>query len=312
VPTNRLIPIEEIKKLTRGSYEHVIAVVEQVVQENAEGIFGKQVGVRLLGTFPGLAIALSEDGDIARISFESTGNGSIRITKHEAVDVPQVDPNKVDDFVRSEVSRAVAEWQAGRVGAAQKIIASVAPYVGERPLMDDRDVVGKLISSFEADRPWKKLFRERSDHFRKLIGAEALASIDNSRAARKFSTLYDGSISEDQMARYHSLVRSNLAYLSSRVESLRDLVESSYGSLRSVIRSDDLEDVSVSTLALFAEDLVSDLRRLYTVLTESAKKLTETGSLGRLHDIVAEGLHEYEIAGRFVSTMARRICEAST
>jgi len=312
VSTNRLIPVEEIKKLTRGSYEHVIAVVEQVVQENAEGIFGKQVGVRLLGTFPGLAIALSEDGDLARITFESTGEGSVKITKHESVEVPKIERDNLEGYVRSQVSTAVKAWQEGRVEEAHKIISAVAPYVGERTPMDDGDVVGSLISSFEMDRPWKKLFQERREHFQKSIGAEAIAEIDNSRMARKFSTLYDGSISEDRLSRYHDLVRADLTYLSSRVESLRDLVERSYESLRSVIRSEDLEDVSVSTLALFAEDLVSDIRRLNTVINESAKKLTKTDSLGKLYDTIAEGMFEYEIAGRFVATMARRLCEAST
>jgi hypothetical protein len=312
VPTNRFIPVDEIKDLTTGSYEHVIAVVERAVQENAEGIFGKQIGVRLLGTFPTYAVALSEDGDLAKVAFERADDGAVKIVRHEAVELRSFSPDRVEDYAREQARKAVAAWEAGRVEEAQKIVSSLALYVGDRPQARDEDVVESLVTAFQAQRPWKQLFEERQDHFRKAVSAEELAELDRHKLNPKFAALYNGTISEDRVARYDDVVRSDLAYLSARVESLRDLASSSYEAIRSVIRSEDLKEASVSTLALFAEDLVSDLRRLNTVVTESAKKLTKTDCLGRLHDVIAEGLYEYEVAGRFVSAMSKRLCEAST
>ena len=312
-PMNRYIPLEEIKKLTAGSYEHVIAVVEKVVQENSEGIFGKAIGVRLLGTFPGFAIALSEEGSLARIQFERSDDGSVRISKHEELELPSFEKDRLEDYARSQVRQAVEAWHAGRVEEARQILAAVSPYIGEKlPRSQDEDVVESLVSAFQAERPWKQMFKERSENFRKALAAEELTRLDESRMEKKFAALYNGTISEDRMARYDEVVRSDLAYLTARVESLRDLASSSYEALRSVIRSEDLAEAAVSTLALFAEDLVSDLRRLHTVITESARKLTRTDCLGKLYDVVAEGMYEYEIAGRFVSAMSTRLCEAST
>ena len=312
MPTQRFIPVEELRRLARGSYEHVISAVDQMVQENARALFGEEVVAEVVGTFAGNALVLSENGKLIKVHFErSETPGKLKILRHEMLDVPTYNSGNVEDFVRKEVRAAIGAWKAGRVAEAEEKISRVAPYISDRPPMSDKKVDESLIKDLCVNRAWKQVMEKNSDPIREAIGRVEMSEIESTITEAKFRPLYSGAITEANTTKYRDLVRSDLAYLTSRVESLKALVESSYEAARSVIGSESLKgEEAISTLVLFTEDLILDLRRLHQVLSES-RKLTEIGCLGRLHDAVVAGLPNYEIAGRFVAATSKRLHQSS-
>jgi len=310
VTRQRFVPVEEVRKLSHGSYEHVIAKIEGAVTEAASGLFGKKLEARICGTFPGSAVVMSEEGHVVRAFWEQAEDGSIKIVRHEEIDVPAYAPENLDQYVRKQVARAVEAWEAGRVVEAQKIIEDVAPYIESRPQVEDSKMVEMLQIEFNAPRAWRQLYTEQVGRIRNTVGEKAMQKIDSQRSGKKFSLLYNGELAESDVSGYRDLVHGDLAYLTTRVESLRNLVESSYSSLRSVVGSDEFKnEAAIVTLVTFTEDLISDLRRLHNVITEAAKTIAKIDSLGKLYDIVSEGLYDREVAGQFVDTMSTKLQE---
>lgn len=307
MPSNRYIPVEEIRRLTLGSYENAIACVDQTAQQQAESLFGKNARVRLIGTFPGSAIVMSEEGDIRRVFYEWANDGTAKLVRSEAVEVPIFSSENVEDFVRKEVSKAVRAWSEGRVEEAQRRIADVAPFIVERPVQDDGKVVESLVVSFKAPRPWKAVYEERRSQIEEMLTPEELQEVREGHLAPKFSLLYDGQLNEEELSGYHDLVEADLSYLETRVTSLRDLVEASYSASRSVVESECKRGTELFTVfRSFTEDLISDLQRIGRVVAESRRKISRIDCLGRLYDAIVEDLSDYEVSGRFVSAMCER------
>jgi len=314
VPAERcFIPIKALRALARGSYEHVVAVVEAMVQEQSEKIFGSPVGVRVVGTFPGEVLVLSEDGRVARASFEPDGEGSVRLTGTAPAAVPIYRGDRVREYVREQVSTAVEAWRAGRRAEAAEIIADVAPYVGEGEQKDDWGEVRALLSSIVSDSPWRDLLGARRDAIRAELGAEAVRELESAQLQPRFERLYSGRapVAVEDHPRFAELVRRGLRALGDRVESLRDLVELSNAELQTVIEFDGFNGggAALSTLKLFTEDLVGDLCNLHESIVRATTTLSGVDCLGRFHDTIAEGLQDYELAGRFAVTMAQRLRE---
>lgn len=310
--SGRFIPASELRRLAEGCYEHVVSQVHSLVKENSSRLFGRQVEVDLVGTFPTSAFVLSEDGEVARVKFERAENGSLVLTGHEPVRVAAFSEDTVEDYARSQVRRAVRSWQEGRVSEAQRLIAEVAPYVDARPAKNDDKIVEALVTAYQASRPWRLLLKERRNSIYNVLGKTAVEQVLGSSPRPKFRLLHDGTLQESERIGYADLLQSDFGYLTTRVESLLDLVESHYGTLVRVIRSEEFKaEESITTLVSFTEDLISDLRRLTQITGDAPKQIMKIESLARLYDTLVAGFGEYEIAGQFIETMSKRLQEAA-
>jgi len=306
---SRFIPIEEVKKLTEGSYEHLISQIEGLVQQHSVKLFGKKTESRVLGTFSTYAVALSEDGDVIRIRYGRNDEGSLQIEGFSSVDIKSYSQANLKEFVSGEVKTAVAEWMEGRVEQAQKRIAAISHLV-DGNTMDDSKMVESFIVSLKALRPWKSIYGERKQRIRESAGLRP-GQLVEAADAPKFRLLYNGSIVEaKELDRYKDLVVTDLASVATRVGGLLEQVEAAYDNLCSVVRSEDLQDESIRMLSTLSEDLISDLRRLHDVLVAAPSQLSKPDCLGKLHDAVVEELNDYQVAGRFVTTMSTRLREA--
>lgn len=310
--TGRFIPTSEIRRLSEGSYEHIVFQVDHLVKENVVRLFGGEMACELVGTFPTSALVLSEDGQLVRVKFERAENGVLKLVSHGPEKVSVFTASTVEEFARKEIRRAVQAWREGRVEEAQRIIAEVAPYVDARPVREDHKIVESLIVAYRAPRPWKQLHQKRGGRIRGTLGDAAILELQESSPRPKFGPLHDGSLQESERLGYSDLLYTDFEYLRSRVESLRDLVEESYEPLGRVVRSEEFKDEeAITTFAIFTEDLISDLRRLHQVVADAPKQIMKIESLARLYDAIVEGWSEYEIAGKFVETMSKRLQEAA-
>lgn len=310
--TKYFLPLAEIRKLATGSYEQLIVGVDSVVQESSKALFGEEVVCEIVGTFPDSVIVLSEDGRLVRAKWERAEDGTAKIVSHQELEVPRYSAENREEYARLEVRRAVRAWQEGRVDEAQKIISEVAPYVDQRDSQDDSKVVEMLAVEFKSPRPWRTLLQTKASKIRPMIGEAAVRKIESQKAAPKFTLLYNGTLTEEEILGYRDLVESDFRYLTTRVKALRDLVKASYEGVGSVVRSEELkEEDAIKTFVTFSEDLISDLRRLHQVVSEATQKVSQLDSLGKLFDVISEGMQDYEVAGRFVEVMSRRLIEAT-
>ena len=305
------LPLAEIRKLAEGSFEQTVSLLFQEVEKSSEQIFGESVACDLIGTFPNSALVLGENGAVARIQWKRDESGQPQITSHEMVRVPRYEANDVPQYVQTEVRKAVQAWKEGRVDEAHRIISEVAPYVSEAPPKDDAKVVESLGVELRASRPWRVLLRARAAHIRPLIGESEIRRIEGKRQDPKYTLLYNGSMTESELLGYRDLVEGDFTYLTTRVGTLRKLVESSYESVRSVVLSDELkEEEAIKLFVSFSEDLIPDIRRLQKIVSEATNQISKLDSLGKLYDTVVEHVTDYEVAGRFVEAMSGRLLEA--
>jgi len=300
------IPTEEVRRLTRGSYEHLVARLEGILQEKADTLFEeKGCSAKLLGTFSGYALASSDSGKCLRIKYEESDKGRLHIVGSEPVEVKTVSEDDLHGFLRSESERVLRLYDRGSVTEAVTRLKGLVRQVGGwTPPDKEETVVESVLASLDRSRPWWGLYNERKDHILTYLGEDAGSSVT---LRPKFFKLYDGSMADKDLERYRDLVAEDLLVLQGKIQKLFVQVESARATLADLPLT---EDDTARTFSAFAEDLLEDLDRVARAASELPKQVRRVDSLGRLHDRLTTRLHDMGIASEFVSQMANRLGEA--
>lgn len=300
---NRFIPTEEVQRLTVGSYEHVIARIEEAVRADSVKLLGAKLEAHVVGTFPGYAIVLVEDARFLRIKYEES-QGVIRITGQESVQVESFAPDKLDTYLKNESQRAADAFVAGDVAGAIKRLKGLTKFVEHKNPQRDAQIVDAVIVFQRSDRLWKQVFAEKADVIRRSV-LDEIASIQQDRFQSKFLSLYDGTIGESARETYRELVIESLVKIADRASLLAGQVEASVLDAQ----SKKIEDANVRALFAFSADLVSDLRGTHKAVRETLQRVLRLDCLGRLHDALAEDFKDRELASRFAVKMSKRLGE---
>ena len=305
------VPTQEVQKLLFGSYEHLIARVDEAVQEESSQLFGSNCEAKTLGVFPGYAVVGNDSGKFVRVQFEDLQGKKLRLTGHESVEVPIVTESNLGSFVVEEAGRAVEEFLKGDTESAQARVRGLSFFIEENPESSEKALVESWIASVSSERPWRRLYKEQTQKIRKFLWGE-LTSLEENRLSPKFKKLYDGSTTDDELESFRETVESDLLYIAERADALAGViavaVEGTDGLLPQLA---DPEDDAVLTLfSTFAEDLVEDLRGVKHVASEASQNVGCVSCLAELHDNLATGLYDYEVAGRFIERMAVKLKDA--
>ena len=302
--SNRFIPTEEVRRLTIGSYEHLIARIEEAVRSDVR-IFGSKVEARIVGTFTGYAIALAEDGRFARVKYDEV-QGAIRVLGHEMLKVPSYAPGKeLNGYLKTESLKAVESFMSGDAAGAMARMKELGRFVERTPAQNDAQVTEGLIAFHRSDRPWKQVFRDKADHIRRTV-LDEIASISEDRLQVKFSSLYDGSANEADLEKYRELVIENLNKIGERADGLLQQLVAACA-----VQSGSVQTPVVTSLFAFADDLVEDLRTVKKVAHESGRQMERVDCIGKLHDSLAADFQDRVIASRFVLKMTQRLSDNS-
>lgn len=309
----QFVPTEEMQKLLKGSFEHVSSKVEHAIQKDKVRIFGEDAGaVKVLGTFPGYAVAAAAPGKFARVKFEEAQNGTVKITNHELLKVPVFTNENVSEFLMGEARSVVEDWNKGNLEAAIDRARGMLPFVQERIQQSEAQIVESIVLGIRADRPWKNLYAERADEIRKFVRSE-LAELDQAKLTPKFERLYSGEMEAAEVDGYRDLVQSDLSYIGDRIGALEGLIAATIESVEKIsdkIAEGDDHDTLVTFLS-FSEDLALDLQGLKSLVSEAVRQIGAVDALGRLYDALAEELYNYEVAGRFVEQMASKLIDSA-
>lgn len=307
----RFIPTEEIKLLTRGSFEHLVSKLDDLIRENSEVVFGAKTETHLLGTFPGYAIVASAEGDCARVKYEQVGT-KVRIAGVEKVEVPSYDEKGLSGFLKTEAEKVLDLFNAGSITEASARLRGLLALSGkvEESVVSQESAAEAWISALNRARPWERLYEARKEKIHRSIWAE-MKQLEQDRLRPKFRKLYDGSIQESDLESYRDLVVENIETVRTRTEALISRLRASYEGIRlasSRIDSLDSED-GLTNFTAFSEDLVESLDKINTIATESPLHVSRVDLLGRLHDKMTERLFSMEVTGLFVSQMATRLSD---
>lgn len=303
------VPTDAVRKILYGSYEHLVARLDEAVQGERERIFGTpDVPVRVLGTFPGHAIIASVDGRFARVKFEEQKGGAVRVVAHEVVDLPVVTEQNLDAFVQQEAAAVVESFMRGETSQAESRLRGLMPFMGDRPQVSSKQITESLVVAAHAPRAWKRLYQEQGSHIRRFLWDD-LSKLEAARLHPQFKPLYDGSISDEKLEAYRELVTTKMNDLAERAVRLADVVEASAKqalSLESSFRGLG-EDAVLGIFESFSEDMVNDLRGMQGIVDEGLKRLGCVSCLGELYDALVTEMYDYEVAGRFVERMAVKL-----
>ncbi len=308
------VPTEEIRQLTYGSFEHLRARVEESLEESSSRLFGKDAPFQVLGTFQGYAIVLSEDARLFRVKFQESDVGEIKIVGAEQISVPVYSASNMDQFLIREAKSVVDAFLKGSVSVAHEKLRGLAHFAKDTPCLVPEKVVESFATMVRGERPWKRLYAERANQIRSVFTKEEAKKLDQDHLVSKFHALYDGTVQESDHSGYRDLVLSDLNYLSGRIDSLLGSTNVSlklFNDSRSKLRAEDTDPL-LSMFESFSEDFGQDLVFIKRALTEAMQHLGRVDELGKVYDVLAEALHSYEVAGRFVEKMSRRLSEVST
>lgn len=305
------VPSEEVRKLTVGSYEHLKSQVESAITTDRERLFGSAAQVEVLGTFAGYALVLSEDSKVFRVKYEKTQNGEVAPITAEAVNVPVYSKSNPDDFAMREAKAYVDAFMSGAKTAAVEHLKTLAPLVTQpKPLPKPAHVVEAFSNLVKGERGWKKVYTERLAQIRSSV-QDDLQKMEENRIYEKFTRLYDGSTSVEELPNYSSLVTSDLKYLGDKIESILTAAEKSVATLKGAIPAlkPEQKDTTLKMFESFSEDFVADLQGVKKALSESNKLINGVDDFGKIYDVLANELHRYEVAGKFIEKMSRRLSE---
>jgi len=293
----RFFPTEAVKHLTRGSFERLIAKLEEALEDYPmfEGSSSY-----VLGTFSGYAIVASDEGACARIKYEDLGE-SIEILEHEFVELKSYDTSEVSEFLEDESSKILDLWSKGNLTEATQRLRSLVEISESVERVNESDLMKSWVPMLTQSRPWTRLLDEKRGEIE-----GALEETTRIGLHRKFHRLYDGSIPESDLEPYKGLVLSDLGALKESTKTL--LIDTQNASEAARTQAARFEEGgAVAALFAFSEDLLEDLARIDRIASEATKHVSGVANLSQLHDLIEVRLTDAKIAQNFVDTLAKSL-----
>jgi hypothetical protein len=256
------VPSEEIQKLTLGSYEHLRAQVEEAIGAAREQLFESAAPVKILATFAGHALVLSEDAKVFRVKFEQTERGGVAPISAEALSVPAYNAQTLDRFALREAQAYVDAFFNSAKTEAASHLQTLLPLIKEKaPAPPPVKITEAFQNLVKGERGWKKVYTERLSQIRASV-QDSLPKLDEGRLPEKFRRLYDGKTPAAELNNYKGLVTSDLKYLGERVEALLETAEKDVAAFKGQVPALKVEerDATVKMFESFSEDFLADLR----------------------------------------------------
>lgn len=306
------VPADEIRRITTGSYEHLIARIEENAAQQSKALFGEAAGApSVIGTFSGYALMLVGGDRCFRVQYEDV-KGDLRIKG--ATQVPLQAFSSSAEYLKTEARKAVDAFLRGAQVESSERLKTVARLIEARPLTADTHLAEGLLAMLKSERTWKMQYAERSDKFKVFLGEDTVKALREKIPAPRFAPLYeeDTTFTAD-LDTVTALVVEALQGVAGQLDSLREEVEKALAQLQSLAPAlaEIGESGVLTALDAFAQDLINDLRSVHKAVVESFQQVARIDYLGKIHDSVTEELQQYEVAARFVIEMTSSLSEAA-
>jgi hypothetical protein len=311
LPTDKFfVPREDVLKLTSGCFEHRAVRVEEALKREKKQFF-ENADVQVLGTFDGSAIVLSETGKLFKVSFDETA-GVVNVRGTQPVAGAVYPREAMPSYLRKESKAAADLFLNGHVEQANRKIAQLSKLVEANAIYTDDGIVDSFIRDITRTRAWKQALGEKTEAELKTVLGESFDQIDSAKLQVKFSKLYDGSLTGEELEQYRALVQEDMGRMTEKLSAVYETASKAVGQLRDLSeKMTEEQRPTVNAFISFAEDLLADLGAAKQALAETLQGADGVGALGRLFDTLAEELLRYEVAGGFVARMTTQLAQAS-
>lgn len=286
----RIISDKRLKYLTRDSFESKINKIREALDEVA--VFDGE-SYKILGTFPGYVVAMSESGTGARVSYE-VDNGNYLVKEWEELEFETYTDNAVADLLKTEADDVLRLWSKGSKAKALEKLESLVTLSAKVPSPTD-DTLNLWQESLTKIRQWEKVLEDKKDLISDLIGDKVVGNLHT-----KFNRLYDLKQGASRLSESKELVNREVLNLRN---SYRELKSEMNALQTKVSQLESSDNGSVKSLAFFVSDLVSDLERVSTI-SENAPFISSVAKKAKVHDLLITKLARGSLAKSFVAEMA--------
>jgi hypothetical protein len=309
ISVDRFVPVDELRRVTQGSYEHLVSRLTDALRVESPRLFGEDTDVAVLGTFPGFVLATSPAGACRRVRYTESAQG-LQIGAAEEVRLPVYDRSNLEEYLQKESRRAVDLFFRGDVQEATQVISKLAPYVGKTSTLSEARVADALILCLGGERTWKALYADRVAAIHESV-KDDLPTLNKAAPQPQFKKLYDGSLNEDAVEPFRPLVLEKLAAVRARLETLASQVFEASESIKAAAEQAKPGTKTLTTFAEFAEDLLDNVLGQTKIVDDLPRHVTHANHLGRVYDSLVESFADTEIASCFVVQLAKRLATRS-
>lgn len=296
-----IVSTVEVQKHLKGSYESLARRLSETATIERKKIFGEDDPgkIRVIGTFKGHVIAVTETAKFVKVFYETASNGELVVIGAENISIPVYEgEGAVRQFARSEASAIVESFISGDSDLTQDRITDLMRTIDTDPAEADLHISGAMIEAVtDGSRRWRKqLFTADSATHSDL--AETLEHFEP-----KFEKLTDGHMPSTQQEAYRSLVVCDLKNLVEQIEIIYNEASASFASLTNMVNTDSnlLKEESFVETKTAVQDLLAHLLQTQVSIAESLQSVNSISALGELHDAVALELLRWEAAGKHIS-----------
>lgn len=297
----KYIPAAELRRMSAGSLEERIRRSKEAVSRFME-----------VGDYTVLAVyedrvVVFHDEMVSLLRLEWSDSG-VTVTKRERINAEIYSDSTASEFVYREVSEAVSLFMSGSKEAAADRIGRLEPIVSKGLLVDREAVIEDVVAHLATDRWWSRVVQERRSAIANLVGDD-INSIEERRLEPKFMMLYDESADPSVLEGNRERVTGGLNAVIGRLQAVVGEVSGAVESLKS--ENTDSDDSVLGTYRKFAVDLLDDVGQFVAKAEVAAGSMVGVDKRGKLYDLLASGLYEREVAGRFVTAVAQQLASAS-
>ena len=310
--SEKMVPMDVIRELSRGSFEHLSVRLDGAIEENRHMFAGKrEVDLARLATFPARVIVGTADGEYFSARFEDI-EGRIKLELPERLDVPVLDKSNTKELTRQYSLGAVDAILAGNQAESRERLAALVKL--QESAEEKVESLTSAVFNHVNDRSrfWRDVYAGQKEAIEEQMRGFVDTLAEN-KIDPKYYPLYDGTIPEEKFESYRDAISMDLAIVSERLEKIHSGAESAYipyaEAVANIVRTPDEDDV-LKQFDAFSEDYFHDLHALREYVAFGLKNEECVMCLGQIHDAIAESLTDYEVAGSFVKMMASQFVEA--
>lgn len=300
------IPAAELAPLLKGSHQETASRLDAEIQSDLARFGGKSASV--VATFDTHALVMSESGDVYRVGYETSNSGKIYLTTQESLPITVVTDKNLRQYVRTEAKAAADLFLKGLVTQANARIAALFPLMDASLAATDDEIISSFVESRQAHHDWKELIEAREEQIQAYLSEEALPK----PLQPKFTKLYDGATTEDELPNFKGLVHADMNGLIARLTTVESQAQTALAQLEQVRGAAEMEEgtEALQQLQQYVSDLLNDVTQVKTFAEESVREFRRVDLVAKVFDSMASEVASFEVAGAFASKMASRLAEA--